>query len=164
VAEVTHAVFQGGGNIEDASMTRLGGEFVMMLVVGLPSLKAADRLETSLQAMQKKTRLSMNAKRIPQSLARNRARSQATHLISVYGIDRPGIVYRAAKVLADLRINITDLNTQMIQRGGKPIYVMMLEVQIPTRAKATALQKKMRSLGGALRLDVTLQDLNTVAL
>lgn len=164
VAHVTRAVFQGGGNVEDASMTRLGGEFVMMLIVELPTLKAADRLQKFLQSLQKKYGLAMNAKRIPETLARVRREPQATHMISIYGADRPGIVYRAAQSLADQGLNITDLHTKVLQKSGKPLYVMLLEVQIPSKAKAGAIQKTLERLGRSLKLSVTLQEFDAVSL
>jgi len=164
VAAVTGAVFHLGGNIEDASMTRLGGEFAMMLVVGLPRTAAGPRLVKSLVGLQQSLQLTMSAKPVAQALAHSRRQAGATHLISVYGTDRPGIVFRVARALAERRVNITDLNTKILERSGKPLYVMLLEVQIPSRAKARTLESALRRLGRALRLDVTLQDIDPVSL
>src|SRR5262249_46943257 len=108
VAHVTRLIYQLNGNIEDASMTRLGGEFAMMLVVAFPNSHAGDRLVKALPLVQRQTSLTINAKPITRSLAHAKRQSQATHLISVYGTDRPGIVYKAAQTLADRHINITD--------------------------------------------------------
>jgi glycine cleavage system transcriptional repressor len=164
VAQLTQLIFQAKGNIEDTSMTRLGGEFAMMLIIGLPNAAAGARLLKSLPGAQKKWGLVLNAKPVSPSLAHARHRSQATHLISIYGTDQPGIVYRAAQTLAARRINITDLNTRSLQRSGKMLYVMLLEVQIPSRAKAAALQSELYRLGRSLRLDVTLQNIDSVPL
>jgi glycine cleavage system transcriptional repressor len=164
VADVTRSVFQGGGNVEDASMTRLGGEFVMMLVVGLPHLKAADRLERSLQSLQKKLQLTLTARMIPAKVAKVRHELQATHLISMYGADRPGIVYRAAQTLSARGLNITDLHTKTLQSARKPLYVMLLEARIPTKAKAAAIGRTLQRLGKSLKLSVTLQDIEAVSL
>ncbi|OGR93579.1 MAG: hypothetical protein A2992_05565 [Elusimicrobia bacterium RIFCSPLOWO2_01_FULL_59_12] len=164
VSQVTRLVFELRGNIEDASMTRLGGEFAMMLVIGLPNAGAGARLTKSLPPLQKKHGLAVSAKPIAAGLARVRRPSQATHLISVYGTDRPGIVYRITRTIADQRVNITDLNTRILKRSGKALYVMLLEVQIPSRAKAQALERRLKRLGRALRLDVTLHGIEPVVL
>ena len=52
-------------------------------------------------------------------------------LISVYGADQPGIVYRVARELAQRDINIMDLTTKLIGTPEEPVYVMMLEATIP---------------------------------
>lgn len=163
VAHVTGEVFRRGGTIEDASMTRLGGEFAMMLVIGMPGSKAQAFLK-ALPGLQKKLALNLNAKAISPALARARKQSQATHLISIYGIDRPGIVYKATDLLARQRINITDLNTRVLQRSGKALYLMLLEVQLADRRKVSALRRALTRLGRSLKLDATLQELESVAL
>jgi glycine cleavage system transcriptional repressor len=164
VAHVTGLVYQAGGNIEDASMTRLGGEFAMMLVVGLSNPKKSAPFLKALPGIQKKLGLTLNARPISGSLAHTKRQSQASHLISVYGADRPGIVYRTAQALATRKINITDLNTRTLERSGKTLYVMLLEVQIVSRAKAKALKRDLDRLGRSLRLDVTFQEIDSVPL
>ena len=163
VAQVTRTVFDLHGNIEDASMTRLGGEFAMMLVVGMPSA-AGSSLVKKLGSLQKSLKLTLLARPIATALAHGPRSSPATHLISVYGTDKPGIVYRVAQSLADQRVNITDLNTKTLTRAGKPLYVMLLEVQIPSRAKARSLQHTLKRLGRKLRLEMTLQDMAAISL
>src|SRR5258707_11647910 len=85
VAGVTRLVYDLNGNIEDTSMTRLGGEFVMMLVLGLPSARSGALLLKSLPQHEKKLGLTLNVKALPSSLAHAKRRAQATHMISVYG-------------------------------------------------------------------------------
>jgi glycine cleavage system transcriptional repressor len=163
VAGLTHLVYSLKGNIDDASMTRLGGEFGMMLVVGL-SNSAGGSLVRSLAQMEKKLGLSLTAKPLSAALAQSKKRRPATHLISVYGTDRPGIVYRVTELLARQRINITDLNTQVLKQKGKLLYVMLIEVDIASHAKAAALERRLARMGSTLHLDVTLQDIRSVPL
>ena len=164
VARVTGVVFDLGGTIEDASMTRLGGEFTMMLVIGLPGSTAGHKMGRRLTALQNSLSLTLSVKPIASALACRRRHAEATHMISVYGTDKPGIVYRVTKTLADRRVNITDLNTRVLQRSGKPLYMMFLEVQIASPNKARALEKVLARLGRDLRLAVTLQHMEAVSL
>jgi glycine cleavage system transcriptional repressor len=164
VAEVTETLFHLGGNIEDASMTRLGGEFTMMLVVGLPAAVTGRRLQSACRQLAKRLALNVQAKPVAARLANTRQDSEATYLVSVYGTDKPGIVYRVAKVLANRRINITDLNTKVIQRSGEPFYVMLLEVHIPPKVKVAELSKELEHLGRLMGVEITLQDIEPVAL
>ena len=164
VAQVTQLVYASGGNIQDASMTRLGGEFAIMLVVNLPQAKTEARFQKALITLHQKTDLILNAKSLSQKLALGSKPSHATHLISVYGIDHPGIVYKVAQTLANQRINITDLNTKTLHRTGKPLYVMMLEVQIVNAAKAKKLKTMLERLGRTLHLEIVLHDIEPIAL
>ena len=52
-------------------------------------------------------------------------------MISVYGSDKPGIVYRVANVLGDKKVNITDLNTKLVGTEERPVYVMVIEATLP---------------------------------
>ena len=69
MAGVTKILFEFGGNIEDASMTRLGGEFSMMLVTGLPASVSSAKLDKAFGALGKKLKLVIAAKPISPSEA-----------------------------------------------------------------------------------------------
>jgi glycine cleavage system transcriptional repressor len=164
VAYLTRIVFEAGGNIEDASMTRLGGEFAMMFVIWLPAGIKSPKLKESLEAVGKESGLSIYLKPIPESLAHREPQPEAQFLISVYGTDKPGIVYKVTQALADRQINITDLNTRSVQRNGKPIYVMLLEVQAPQNLRLNDLREELNRLGRELGIEISLQDMEPVEL
>ena len=42
----------------------------------------------------------------------------ADHLVTVYGADRTGIVYRVSSVLSQSGVNVTDLDTRLAWRSG----------------------------------------------
>src|SRR5258708_39383332 len=92
VAGVTRLVYDLKGNIEDTSMTRLGGEFVMMLILGLPNAERGTRLLKSLSQHDKKFGLTLNVKPLPSGLAPAKRRLQATPMILVHERRRPRIV------------------------------------------------------------------------
>jgi glycine cleavage system transcriptional repressor len=52
-------------------------------------------------------------------------------MVSVYGADKPGIVYRVTDALARLGVNITDLNSRLIGEDSDPVYALQIEVQAP---------------------------------
>lgn len=164
VAEVTRVLFELGGNIEDASMTRLGGEFAMTLIVRLPTNVKEPSFQKSLAALKKKLRLELSAKSMSARLVQGPQRSEAQALISVYGTDQPGIVYRVAQALADRHINITDLQTKVIERSGKPVYVMLLEVACPPAINLEEVKAELNRLKESLGVEITLQDIEPVLL
>ena len=163
-AAITRALFELGGNIEDASMTRLGGEFSIMLVVGLPAAVSSARLEKALGASGRKAGLQSSVKPIASRLARTGRAGDAQYLISVYGKDRTGIVYHVTQALANQQASITDLNTRTLARAGGPLYVMLLEIRLSKKQNLDDLRSELDRLRQELKVDITLQDIEAVAL
>ena len=163
VAGVTRVLYELGANIEDASMTRLGGEFTMMLITALPASVSAAKLEKGLQTLQKKLGIQTSAKAIPSAIGIHVKAESPKYLISVYGTDHPGIVYRVAEALAKRKVSITDLQTK-VTGTPKPIYVMLLEIQVPSSTDMDDLRTELDQLRQDLKVEISLQDIEAVAL
>jgi glycine cleavage system transcriptional repressor len=163
VAGVTRVLYELGANIEDASMTRLGGEFTMMLITALPATVSAAKLEKGLQSLQKKLGIQTSAKAIPSDVGAHAKNEPPKYLISVYGTDHPGIVYRVAEELAKRKVSITDLQTK-VTGGPKPVYVMLLEVQVPSSTDMDDLRAELDQLRQDLKVEISLQDIEAIPL
>jgi len=164
VAGVSHVLFGLGGNIEDASMTRLGGEFSMMLVTALPPSATASKMMKSFKTIEKKLGLQVTAQPIPASAARRSKQEPPKYLISVYGADRPGIVYQVAQVLAKRQVSITDLQTKVIGSSQKPVYVMLLELLMPASFDMDLLRTELDDLRQSLKVEISFQDIEAIPL
>ena len=163
VAGVTHILYELGANIEDASMTRLGGEFTMMLITTVPATVAGARLEKGLKSLEKKLGIQTAAKPIPYAAGSPGQGEPPKYMISVYGTDHPGIVYRVTEELAKRKVSITDLQTK-VTGGAKPVYVMLLEIQMPTSADIDDLRAALDDLRQTLKVEISFQDIEAVAL
>jgi glycine cleavage system transcriptional repressor len=75
-------------------------------------------------------------------------------MVSVYGADRPGIVYRVADVLADHDVNITDLTSRVIGPEDAPVYALMLEVVAPEDEQ---MREALRGVRDELSIDVSVR-------
>lgn len=122
VARVTAALFDGGCDLGEASMMRLGGNFTIMLMVKFAGTTKAleDILKTEVDSLS----LHMHIDRIEAHLH--------THLepdvrISVYGADKMGIVAKVTGALAETGLHILDLESDVAGETDKPIYVMHIE-------------------------------------
>ncbi len=164
VAGVSRVLFELGGNIEDASMTRLGGEFSMMLVTALPATVTAATLEKHFGSLEKKLGLTLTAKTIPASAAHRSKQEPAKYLISVYGTDRAGIVHQITQALAKRKVGVTDLQTKVIGIGHKPVYVMLLEIQVPSSLDMDDLRTELDQLHQDLKVEISLQDIEAIPL
>lgn len=152
VAGVTKLLFELGCNLEDSAMTRLEGEFAMMVIFSAPARVGQAQLERRVQQLCARTRLVCHVK----ALAKSETKASSTgtqHRISVYGADHPGIVYRVSALLARLGVNITDLSTYR----AKSLYLMILEVERPARVSAASLERALRQLAKQIGVEITLQ-------
>lgn len=124
IARVTGVLFEHGGNLEDSTMTVLGGHFAIMLLVDTESEPEA--LETAITEATGDMGLVVSVRRVGEA----DAPPPPTHVLSVYGSDRPGIVHAVTTVLAVRHVNVTDLATHVLE-GDRPVYAMVLEVSLP---------------------------------
>ena len=162
MAGVSRVLFELGGNIEDASMTRLGGEFTMMLVTALPASAAS--LDKRLKTLAKKEGLQIAVKPIAVAVAHRPRNEPPKYLVSVYGTDHPGIVAQIAQALADRKVSITDLQTKVTGSAQKPVYVMLLEFQAPASLDMEGLRSELDQLRQDLKVEISLQDIEAVPL
>ncbi len=152
VSAVTGVLHERDGNIEDSAMTILGGHFAIVLLVTTNDEPAA--LDTILHE-----KLAAFGLTISVSHAALPATTLAsTHLLSVYGSDKPGIVATVTKALADNGANIVDLETQIVGQPDEPVYAMVLEFSCTDDAAITqAIAQACTDLG----VDHTLRSIAT---
>jgi glycine cleavage system transcriptional repressor len=153
VASVTGALFEHGCNLSDCSMTILAGNFAMVLVVEGPDALGAADLEQALAVPAAAFDLGVAVRVIG---ADEQVQSGAPFVVSVYGADRPGIVHHVATALADVGVNIRDLETRVIGDASEPVYAMLLEVSLPAHVTADDVADRLRELAAELGVDATL--------
>jgi glycine cleavage system transcriptional repressor len=122
VAEVSKVLYQLNLNIEDSSMTRLKGEFTIMLIVSSPTERNEEDILSALEEVKDKLGLWVACKRLSEDWQEERERKEIYRIV-VSGADKPGIVYNVSKLLSEKGINISDLRTE--KRGG--LYLMFIE-------------------------------------
>ncbi len=122
VARVTAALFEGGGNLGEASMMRLGGSFTIMLMVELEGSDST--LRKLLEPVARSLDLHIHIDSIAGQLHRHREPDVS---ITVYGADRTGIVARVTGMLAQAGLHILELDSDVAGSRENPIYVMHIE-------------------------------------
>jgi glycine cleavage system transcriptional repressor len=118
-----------GGNLEDTRMSKLGGEFaVLMLVTGSPDSLA--RIKAAKMEMELETGLTCSLR---STLAPLSTRDTETHRFVATGMDRPGIVEAVTRVLADRNVNLTSLESRVDNAPltGTLMFVLEAEVTLP---------------------------------
>ncbi len=122
VAHVSSALFEGGANLGEASMMRLGSNFSMMLMVQyVGNLHALHEL---IDGVAESLSLHVHIDHIEGQLHKHR---QPDVCISVYGADRAGIVAKVTGVLAEAGLHILDLKSDVAGTQEQPVYIMTIE-------------------------------------
>lgn len=151
VAGLTGALRDLGGNLEDVSSTILRGHFAMMLVVDAPADVGAQALGERLEAAAEPLGVHVTVSDVE---AGTPERPSATHVLSVYGSDRPGIVASFAGLLAERGANITDLSCRLTG-GDAPLYALIAEVALPDGLDAEDLRGLLHDVAQEVGVDAT---------
>jgi glycine cleavage system transcriptional repressor len=124
VAKVTKALFQGGCNLGEASMMRLGGNFSIMLMV--ESAEGVANIEARIGPVAKALGLQVHLDAIEPGLHKH---LEPDVRITVHGADRAGIVAHVTDTLDAAGLNILDLESAVAGSEQHPIYVLSIEGQ-----------------------------------
>jgi glycine cleavage system transcriptional repressor len=157
VAEVTRALLGHSLNITDSQMAVLSGRFTMMLVVTAPDGTDLDLVGEELARTRE--RLSLDALSLS-PLGDAAAAAAPSHIVTVYGVDHPGIVHAVSARLAAREVNVTDLETRLVGEGGQAgLYAMVLEVALPAGVDPEALRAMLEEVGAEQGVEVTVRPL-----
>jgi len=158
VSQVTEILYQGGFNIADSSCSILGGQFSMILIISNPEISSKEEFSETFSPLEEQN-LSVYIRTLkPGGEIRSNLEGELC-MISVYGADKPGIVYQVAKELGDRNINITDLNTKLVGDKQNPVYVMMLEAMLPENTEIEEVESWMEELKQKLQVDISIRSL-----
>ncbi|MBX2861637.1 MAG: hypothetical protein KTR14_10410 [Vampirovibrio sp.] len=166
VAGFTQVLFRHGCNIEDSSMTILGPEFAMILIISMADTVSEEAVAADLEVLEKELGLSVAFKPLQLPAAPAAATNNLTpYMISVSGHDRTGITYEVANLLASFQINITDLNAQSITgEADSSVYIMMVEAGIPQGFDFGPLETAFKDLETTLGIEIRYHEIEPVAL
>ena len=163
VAGVTEILYRLGCNLEDSAMTRLGGEFAMMLIFSSPAGAGAwpETLRDAFQPLERRLRLLIHLKPLTAVEARVPRRRGRRYLISVYGADRPEIVFHISALLARHQINIADVHTHRSRsrrgRSEPSLYLLLLEIELPPGRSPASLQRQLHRAAKRLGVEASLK-------
>lgn len=147
VAAVTGVLLEQGCNLADCSMTMLSGQFAMIMLIDAPDTLMLDDLDRALEPARSNLELSILV---------NDAGGGAGHspdrpyVISLYGADHPGIVYRVASELAARQINVVDLVSRVV---GENVYTVVLDIDLPEGLDSELLKQDLRRIAGEVGVD-----------
>src|SRR5687768_15521929 len=156
---MTHAVAdvlaRTGCNIEDTTMTRLSGEFSMILVASPPPGLGVADLAQQLAPLEASHGLFINCKEFEEAALAQGESDVQRCMLSVYGADQRGLVARITAVLAAHNVNITDLQTRVA--SGGTVYVMVFELELPGELTPETLHSALEPAAQEMGVQVSLR-------
>jgi glycine cleavage system transcriptional repressor len=163
VSQVTEILFNQGCNIADSSCSILGGQFAMILILGHPEHTNLESFGDAFKPLEEADLTVALRVLKPGGEIRPELYGDIC-MISVYGSDKPGIVYQVANVLGGKKVNITDLNTKLVGTEERPVYVMVLEAILPEGVEEDEVNTWLDPTREKLQVDITVRTIPTVEL
>ena len=120
IAAIAEVFAREGADLEDASMTRLSGNFAMIL-------QASGGTEGGLRAGVERAAgdlgMFVHLERAPRAVDDE----QPNYFVSAAGPNRVGIVSTLSGILARHGVNITEMSTRLLGRTKVPVYLVRIE-------------------------------------
>ena len=159
VADLAELIYECDCNLEDSSMTILGSEFAVLLLLSGEGEELERRLGAGCKRLEWEKRLTVFFRPLEEAPPSPEQRGAALECV-VSGVDRAGIVARVSRTLADLGVNITALQTQARPEpeSGTPLFTMRLRMAVPAAVDRRRLAERLERVAAELRVDLALND------
>jgi glycine cleavage system transcriptional repressor len=154
VAKISKILFEMGINIEDSSSTLLRGFFSMILLTSTNTEINENELKEKFSALDG---ITSSVKKVEKLKKKS---NEETFVISVYGADKPGLVYNVSNSLAENHVNIIDLQTKVAGKEDSPVYIMVFEVAVPEN-KSDDWMKELKDISQQMGTDINIRHIET---
>ncbi len=159
VADLAQLIFDCEANLEDSRMTILGNEFAAILLCSGSSPDLEHQLAEGARRLEWQNRLTVFLRPLEgEPRPPVPAPGTSLHRVQAEGEDRAGIVARICRVLADLSVNIADLQSDSVPTpSGTPIYRLTIQAEVPQTLPMEDLEKALDEAGQQIGIDVRIE-------
>jgi len=161
VADLAELIYEADCNLEDSSMTILGSEFAVLLLLSGEGPDLERRLGADCKRLEWEKRITvffrpLEGAPLPPAIEQGLVLMEC----AVTGVDRAGIVARFARAIADAGANITALHTQARPgpESGAPIFTMHLRMSVPLAVDRRALGARLEKVADELCVELVLSE------
>jgi len=153
VSEISKILTNNGGNIKESRMTKLAGDFVIIMLIEIESTKT--EIEKFLSELNLIISIK-NATRVNQ-----KSKNVITKKIILNGADNEGLVFSLTDFLSKNNINIKNLTTEIVQAPitGINLFSMEALINIPHNISIEFLNEKIEFLKNNLEVDIELVEI-----
>lgn len=160
VADLAELIYECDCNLEDSSMTILGGEFAVLLLLLSSQVQDTERaLSGACKRLEWEKRLTVFFRPL-QGEPRPYGTGQPcqAYELRATGVDTAGIVAKITRCLAEHGINITTLHshTHPEPGSGTAIYTMQVQLDIPAAVGIPPLHQRLDAIADSLHIHIDL--------
>jgi glycine cleavage system transcriptional repressor len=154
VEEVTHLLLARDGNVETSRMTRLGGEFAILMLVSVPADQVAGLSQDVETLIAQGYKITIGQ---TEQTYTDKHRGWLPYQIEVQGADHEGIVHEIAHYLSQQGINIESMDTELVPApmSGAPLFTMTAQVIVPPDQIDQQWVAALEGVGHHLNVDIT---------
>jgi len=155
VDEITKAILECGGNIDESRMTALGKEFAMLMLVS-GNWHTLNKLEASLDKLTTDNDLTVTLKKTD---LRDDTNECMPYGVDIVCLDEPGIVFNLANFFASRKIEISELVTRRYAAAhtGAPMFSLQMTISLPGSVHISQLRDEFMEICDQLNLDALLE-------
>jgi glycine cleavage system transcriptional repressor len=160
VADLAELIYECDCNLEDSSMTILGSEFAVLLLLTGSVPDIAERLSAACKRLEWEQRLTVFFRPLEAEPIPYRASHRANrYSLQAVGVDKAGIVAKLSRCLADHGINVAQMQTQSRPEAesGAPIYSVRMSIDVPGEVDVSTLKERLEVIARELCVDVTVE-------
>jgi glycine cleavage system transcriptional repressor len=160
VADLAELIYECDCNLEDSSMTILGSEFAVLLLLTGEGEDVERCLSTACKRVEWEKRLTVFFRPLEGEPVGYGASHRAHPFeLQAVGVDKAGIVARVARCLANHDISITQMSTASRPEPGTgtPIYTMRVQMDAPESVDQGRLRRELDAIAASLHIDLALQ-------
>lgn len=153
VEMLSHTVVSNQGNWLESRMSCLAGKFAGIARIQVPE-RALEQLTQALHALQDQGFTIV----VEKSTATAAATGQQPVCITIVGQDRPGIVHEISHALAQQRVNVTELRSDVSSAplSGEPLFQAMADAQVPRELNLDDLSAELDAVANELNIEISL--------
>lgn len=161
VADLAELIFEHGCNLEDSSMTILGGEFAVLLLFTGSGEDLERRLSSACKRLEWERRLTVFFRPLEgPPMPYGQGEKRDVYELLATGVDKAGLVARVCRLLAERDITIREMKTYLRSEpeSGTPLYTMRIEMGVPVSVGLSDVESALERVAEELNIDITVRE------
>eukprot|EP00744_Colponema_vietnamica_P002118 GILI01003407.1.p1 GENE.GILI01003407.1~~GILI01003407.1.p1 ORF type:complete len:212 (+),score=63.18 GILI01003407.1:133-768(+) len=158
VKDMCKLILAQGGNVLTSRMTRLGGEFAMIMLLALP-VRAEDAAQVIQSAISNEPALSKLTTTIRPTTSASTTPDFYSARLRLRGADHQGIVHAVTDYLASRQVSILNLETEteLAPFTGDTLFRLQSRIEIPKSIALEELNQRIGDLEDQLDVDIDIE-------
>lgn len=154
VESLSELVVAHHGDWVESRMASLAGQFAGILQVDLP----VDQVQPFSRALEQ---ADFGLKVIFEAAVSDAATAaMRAYQLELVGQDQPGIIHKLSSVLAQLNVNVDELETEVVEASmsGEKLFKASIRIEVPATEDAGAIADALEAIANELIVDIELAE------